>query len=257
MFSVLLVLFVLETQHSATLSGVVVVCSQLPGIIVSPIAGALLDRGSRVPLMRFDYLVGSTCIATIGVLSLLHRLPTYVLLLVVAAASVTTPLSRVGGKSLYPVLVPKALWDRSNAADSGSAVIATVLGPGVAGVAVALVGPRVALFLPAIVMLLAAALLVRFVVPPVRSAPTISVLADARAAIGYVWHNRVLRMLAGTMTVFNSGGGMLTVAIPFIVLQGLHGGSSTVGLLSPSWAPPAFWPAWSRAVSGPRTGRST
>jgi predicted MFS family arabinose efflux permease len=137
----------------------------------------------------------------------------------------------VGGKSLYPVLVPKALWDRSNAADSGSAVIATVLGPGVAGVAVALVGPRVALFLPAIVMLLAAALLVRFVVPPVRSAPTISVLADARAAIGYVWHNRVLRMLAGTMTVFNSGGGMLTVAIPFIVLQGLHGGSSTVGLL--------------------------
>jgi MFS family permease len=231
MFSVLLVLFVLETQHSATLSGVVVVCSQLPGIIVSPIAGALLDRGSRVPLMRFDYLVGSTCIATIGVLSLLHRLPTYVLLLVVAAASVTTPLSRVGGKSLYPVLVPKALWDRSNAADSGSAVIATVLGPGVAGVAVALVGPRVALFLPAIVMLLAAALLVRFVVPPVRSAPTISVLADARAAIGYVWHNRVLRMLAGTMTVFNSGGGMLTVAIPFIVLQGLHGGSSTVGLL--------------------------
>ena len=231
MFSVLLVLFVLETHHSASLSGIVVVCSQVPGIIASPIAGALLDRGSRVALMRLDYLVGSTCITTIGVLSVLHSLPTYLLLLVVSAASVTAPLSRVGGKSLYPVLVPRQLWDRSNAADSGSNVVATVLGPGVAGVAVALVGPRVALFLPAIVMLLAAVLLVRFVAPPAPSTTTASVLSDARAAIGYVWRNRVLRMLAGTMTVFNSCGGILTVAVPFIVLRRLHGGSATVGLL--------------------------
>ena len=54
---------------------------------------------------------------------------------------------------------------------------------------------------------------------------------DARAAMGYVWRNQVLRMLAGTMTVFNACGGILTVAIPFIVLRGLHGGSTTVGLL--------------------------
>jgi MFS family permease len=231
MFSVLLVLFVLETHHSASLSGIVVVCSQVPGIIVSPIAGALLDRGSRVALMRLDYLVGSTCITTIGVLSLLHELPTCVLLLVVSAASITAPLSRVGGRSLYPVLVPRPLWDRSNAADSGTNVVATVLGPGIAGVAVALVGPRAALLLPAIVMLLAAALLIGFVVPNALASVTVSVLTDARAAMGYVWRNQVLRMLAGTMTVFNACGGILTVAIPFIVLRGLHGGSTTVGLL--------------------------
>ena len=231
MFSVLLVLFVLETHHSASLSGIVVVCSQVPGIIVSPIAGALLDRGSRVALMRLDYLVGSTCITTIGVLSLLHELPTCVLLLVVSAASITAPLSRVGGRSLYPVLVPRPLWDRSNAADSGTNVVATMLGPGIAGVAVALVGPRAALLLPAIVMLLAAALLIGFVVPNALASATVSVLTDARAAMGYVWRNQVLRMLAGTMTVFNACGGILTVAIPFIVLRGLHGGSTTVGLM--------------------------
>ncbi len=231
MFSVLLVLFVLETQHSAALSGLVVVCSQVPGIIVSPIAGALLDRGSRVALMKLDYLVGSTCITLIGVLSLLHSLPTLALLLVVSAASITAPLSRVGGKSLYPVMVPRSLWDRSNAADSGAFVVANVLGPGVAGLAVALIGPRAALLLPAVVMLLAAVFLVGFVVPVTSSSTNDSVFADARAAIAYVWRNRVLRMLSGTMTVFNVCGGVLTVAIPFIVLRGLHGGSTTVGLL--------------------------
>jgi MFS family permease len=231
MFSVLLVLFVLETHHSAELSGVVVVCSQVPGIIVSPIAGALLDRGSRVALMMLDYLVGSTCITSVAVLSMLHSLPTFVLLLVVSSASITTPLSRVGGKSLYPVMVPRQLWDRSNAADSGVFVVATVLGPGIAGLAVALVGPRAALLLPAIVMTLAVGPLIGLVVPDTRPAVEVSVLVDARAAIGYVWRNRVLRMLSGTMTVFNACGGILTVAIPFIVLRGLHGGSTTVGML--------------------------
>ena len=231
MFSVLLVLFVLETHHSAALSGLVVVCSQVPGIIVSPIAGALLDRGSRVALMRLDYLVGSTCITVIGTLALLHRLPTVVLILVVSVSSITTPLSRLGEKSLYPVMVPRSLWDRSNAADSGVFVVAQVLGPGVAGVAVALVGPRAALLLPAAAMLVAEVLLIRFVVPNTNSAATVSLFTDARGAIGYVWRNRVLRMLSGTMTIFNAGGGILTVAIPFIVLRALHGGSTTVGLL--------------------------
>lgn len=231
MFSVLLVLFVLETHHSVTLSGLIVVCSQVPGMIVSPIAGALLDRGARIALMKLDYLVGATCITLIGVLSLLHSLPTTVLIVVVCAGSVTTPLSRVGGKSLYPVIIPRELWDRSNAADSGAFVIANVLGPGVAGVAVAIAGPRVALLLPAAVMLLATVLLIGYKVPEARPATNLSVFADARAAIGYVWRNRVLRMLSGTMTVFNGCGGILTVAIPFIVLRKLHGGSTTVGLL--------------------------
>ncbi len=51
------------------------------------------------------------------------------------------------------------------------------------------------------------------------------------AAIRYVFSNRVLRMLAGTMTVFNVAGGTLTVAIPVVVLHQLHGGSTSVGVM--------------------------
>ena len=108
MFSVLIVLFVLETHHSAELSGLVVVCSQVPGILVSPIAGALLDRGSRVALMRIDYLVSSSCIALIGVLSLLHSLPTSVLIVVVSASSITEVPDRYPWRSsgIFPQPVP-------------------------------------------------------------------------------------------------------------------------------------------------------
>ena len=231
MFSVLLVLFVLETHHSASLSGIVVVCSQVPGIIASPIAGALLDRGSA----RRPHEV-----------RLPHRLRVHhhdrSAVPAPQPADLRAAPRRVGSvdhgsaqprrrQVAYPLLTPRSLWDRTNAADSGTNVVATVLGPGVAGVAVAVVGPRVALLLPALVMLVAAALLLGFVVPGTRPAISTSVLSDARAAVGYVWRNRVLRMLASTMTIFNASSGILTVALPFIVLHGLHRGSATVGLL--------------------------
>lgn len=232
MFSVLIVLYVLETDHSSQLSGLVILCSQFPGILVSPIAGALLDRGRKIPLMVIDYLVGAVSVSGVGALALLHHLPSWALLGIVSIASVTQPLSRVGGRALFPVMVPRALWDRSNAVDSGCFVIATVLGPAIAGVAVAIIGARAALLMPAVLLLLGAIGLARVPAPQTLSSGRDStVLADAAAAIRYVFSNRVLRMLAGTMTVFNFAGGSLTVAIPVVVLRQLHGGSKTVGVM--------------------------
>ncbi len=142
MSSVLIVLYVLETAHSPQLSGLVILCSQFPGILVSPIAGALLDRCPKIPLMVIDYLVGSAAVFAIGALALADALPAPLLLAIVSLASLTQPLSRVGGRAIFPVMVPRPLWDRSNAVDSGCFVIATVLGPAVAGVAVASIGAR-------------------------------------------------------------------------------------------------------------------
>jgi MFS family permease len=231
MFAVTIVLFVLETRHSAQLSGLVVLASQVPGILVSPIAGALLDRGAKVRLMVYDFGFESICICSIAALSLAHALPTYLLVIIVAACSLTTPLSRVGGRSIFPVIVPRSLWDRSNAVDSCSFVVATVLGPTVAGVSVALFGPRWALVAPGAVMALSALIMLRVSAPSVVVDASGTLLASALGAVRYVWGNHVLRMLAGTMTVFNFGGGALTIALPVIVLHSFHGGSTTVGLL--------------------------
>src|SRR5437868_1322512 len=54
-----LVLFVLQRFHSPTLAGVTVFLAIAPGIAVSPIAGALLDRHGRVRLIIVDYAVGA------------------------------------------------------------------------------------------------------------------------------------------------------------------------------------------------------
>jgi MFS family permease len=230
MFSVLIVLFVLGTGHSSALSGLVLLVGQIPGILVSPIAGSLLERSGKLALMRLDFFIAAISFALISALSVAHVLSTAGLLLIVAVSSLTQPLSRVGGRTLFPILVPRELWDRSNALDSGTFVISTVLGPGIAGIAVSIVGPRWSLLVPAALSLIAATALVWVKVPRSDVEHTVTVLADALAGVNYVLHNRVLCMLAGTMTIYNIAAGSLTVAIPVLVLHRLHGGSVSVGL---------------------------
>jgi MFS family permease len=59
MLSVALVLFTLARFGSPELAGIVTFVSVFPGLVVSPIAGALLDRHGRSRLVVLDYVVGA------------------------------------------------------------------------------------------------------------------------------------------------------------------------------------------------------
>src|SRR5258705_10598933 len=57
MVGVVLVLFTLHAYRSATLAGWATFCGIFPGLMVSPIAGALLARHGRRRLVGLDYAV--------------------------------------------------------------------------------------------------------------------------------------------------------------------------------------------------------
>jgi MFS family permease len=80
MWEIVLVLFVLQRYQSPSLAGLTVLLAILPGLALSPVAGALLDRQGRVRLMILDYAVTAVLTATIVALSLGHRLPPPLLL---------------------------------------------------------------------------------------------------------------------------------------------------------------------------------
>ena len=145
MVNVAMVLFTLTVYGSAPLAGLVGVALALPGILFSPVAGALLDRHGRMRLVLLDYLLAAASLGLIACLASIDRLPAWLLLSIAAVSSLTSPLSTAGLRSLFPVLVPKPLWERVNAADSVGYVLATVVGPPLAGVIVQVWGPAPAL----------------------------------------------------------------------------------------------------------------
>src|SRR3954470_14161487 len=110
MVSVTLVLFTLDAYHSTRLAGLATFCGIFPGLLVSPIAGALLDRHGRTRLVVLDYSVALASLMLIGALALAGTLPAWLLLAIAAIASLTAPLSATGLRSVIPLIVPSHLW---------------------------------------------------------------------------------------------------------------------------------------------------
>jgi predicted MFS family arabinose efflux permease len=231
MVAITIVLFVLARYHSPQLAGLTVFVAITPGLVVSPIAGALLDRYGRARLVLIDYLVAAATGLLVAGLSWRHSLPALLLLAIVFISSLTLPLSNSGARSLFPVLAPRHLWERANALDSSGHVIATLLGAPLAGVLVGVAGPEWALVATAIGYASAAALISRVHDPIAIDAGRPSVLVDAIKGLVYVVRNATLRGLAMTLTTFNLGWGILNIAIPVLVLGRLHQGPASVGIL--------------------------
>ncbi|MBI2773232.1 MAG: MFS transporter, partial [Chloroflexi bacterium] len=69
MVSLVLVLLVLERYASPALAGITTFLSLMPGLLVSPIAGALLDRHGRRRLILLDYSVATVALLLLASLS--------------------------------------------------------------------------------------------------------------------------------------------------------------------------------------------
>jgi MFS family permease len=230
MSGIALTLFTLAEFGSATLAGIVAFASFAPSILVSPIAGALLDRHGRVRLIGLDFVVAMVAISAIGLLSLVGLLTAELLVAIAVVTSLTSPLSMTGLRTLFPILVPPRLWERANALDSTAFVTAAMIGPVVAAGAIAFLGPAPAMVGLGIPYGLAV-LALRGVRSP-RSDPDAAgpILREAWAGLRYVWQNRTLRGLAISMSARTFAGGIVVIVIPVIVLRQIGGSELGVGI---------------------------
>ena len=141
MFSVAVVLLVLERTGSAALAGATVAAVTLPSFVSGPLLGAYIDlTGRRRRLLVLDRLVIAAGLAAL--LALAGAVPGWVLPLLVVAAGLTFPLSFGGLASMIPVLVPEELLAPANAAEASSLNTALVIGPALAGLVAGLAGRR-------------------------------------------------------------------------------------------------------------------
>ncbi|HEV2236053.1 MAG TPA: MFS transporter, partial [Ktedonobacterales bacterium] len=232
MWSVALVLVVLQRFHSPTLAGLAAFLSVVPGLVVSPISGALLDRHGRLRLILLDFIVAAVSMLTLSALLVTDRLAPPVLLVVVGLGSLTGPLSMSGMRSLFPLVVPRGLWDRANGIDSGIFALSLVLGPALAGYLVGWVGGEGVFLVTAGVYVLAMLALIGLREPEASTTgPRPSLARSAWQALTYVVRNPSLRGIAATLFTGNISGGIISIALPVLVFGRFHGTPADVGAL--------------------------
>ncbi|MGW0520023.1 MFS transporter [Crossiella sp. NPDC003009] len=239
MLSLALVLHILAVSSSPVLAGFVLFAAWAPGVLLSPLAGAVLDRFGSVRAIGADQLASALLIGAIAAVATgpQDALP---LVLLALLFSLTSPLGLAGIRTLMPRLVPDTALERANALDSGAYNLVEVTGPVLAGGLFAVAGGQ--LTLTVIAGLYAAAFLLLLTLPadagraePVATAT--GLLASAWAGVRYVLTNPLLRNLILCYAPYQLAWGVLTVAVPVLapdtagLLWGLAGVTGILGAL--------------------------
>ncbi|HEY1934155.1 MAG TPA: MFS transporter [Acetobacteraceae bacterium] len=238
MLMLVLVLYALARFHSPVLAGWVGFAAMAPGLLVSPLAGALLDRFGSAAAIAIDMACSAGVVAGLAFLALRHADSAAVLLVLVSLWSLSSPLSSAGVRALLPTLVDRAALDRVNALDTGIHAIVEVVGPALGGAVFGLAGAGVALL---VIAALYAAGCIGLLDAARRSAGRVprsarGLLRDAAAGVAHVLRHDALRALALVYAMYQVSWGILLVAVPVFVTRALGGGAHVAGVVGAVWA---------------------
>ena len=238
MFSVGVVLLVLERTGDPLLAGVTVAAATLPSVLTGPVIGAWLDRtGRRSLLFTVDRLL--LVASLVGILAATGNAPGFVVPLLAFLAGLTLPATFGGFTSLIPLIVEEDdLLGPANSIEAASFNAALVGGPALAGTLSAVSGPETALGVEIVLTLVALVLILRIPGLDRRAGEVTERLAAAiRRGVRHVAHEPVIRAITITAMLQLAATGLLVVAFPIWAETDLGAERSAGGHL---WAAFAF-----------------
>nr|WP_275982810.1 MFS transporter [Ochrobactrum sp. BTU2] len=233
MFVLALVLFVLARFASPALAGWLTFAAIVPGLLISPVAGVLLDRVGPTIAVRIDMIASAVFVAAISLASWAGWASPAVLFFLVMLYSLAGPLGAAGTRTLLPRLVPAHARDRANALDTAVYAVVDVVGPALAGLVVAWHGPEITMFLIATAYAGAAICLSLVPLLPGLASKQTSFLRQTLEGIQIVAQQPTLRGLAISYSLYQVTWGVLYVIVPVFVAShyDMAVGSSVTGLL--------------------------
>lgn len=230
MLPISLVLTCLRLYGSPVIAGLVVFLATFPGLVMTPFAGALLDRRGRVTFIRLDVVVATAVFAVLAVLIAVDRLGVPLIAAAAVLLSCTRPLAQAGARAQVPSMTPERLWDRVNAVDNAMFTGVALSAPAAASALFGLFGPVVVFATAAGLLCVTAAVLTAVPETGVVEA-TASLWRESRVGVAYFLRNRTLVALAISSSLLNIAPGTIIVVLPIIVVGHLHLSAALVGVL--------------------------
>ncbi len=135
-----LVLYALDRFHDPGFAGWLSFAAMAPGLAISPLSGAVLDRIGASCAILLDMAASAALLVALA--GGARAAPDNRALLVglVGLFSLTSPLSAAGIRAVLPRLVPAAVLDQANALDTQVHGLVDVTGPALAGLLPAIAG---------------------------------------------------------------------------------------------------------------------
>jgi len=226
------ILTAVTLSASATEVGIVNAARWVPYLLFGLIAGVLVDRWRRKPMMVATDLGRAVLLGAIPVLYALDRLSIPALCAFVFVFGVLSLLFEAANQSYVPQLVPKELLNEGYARVQQAGAVAGSTGPLIAGALIRIMGAPLAVLVDALSYLMSGLLLASVKAPdpvPDRGARR-SLGSELREGVTWVYRHRTLASIALTshaMLLFNS---MVTTVFVVFALHSLKIGEFGLGV---------------------------
>lgn len=223
-----------ETLRASPIElGVLGAARWLPYLLFGLIAGVLVDRYRRRPVLVGADLVRAGLLALIPLAAAAHMLSMPVLITVVFVFGIVSLAYDAAHQSFLPTLVPQELLTPANARLEQSAAVAQTGGPVLGGWLIRIVGAPLAILVDAVSYLISGLIVARLRVrersdPPERVDRNLR--AELREGLSWVYGHRMLAPLALASHGWFFGSAMVSTVYALFVIDELGFDAAALGL---------------------------
>ena len=225
---------VYSMTKSPVLLGLLGVFQSGPVLLLSIPAGVYVDRFPKRRMIILTQIMFTLQAFALAALTWSGKAQYWQILVLATVFGITTAFDNPGRQSFYIELVGKE--DLLNAISLNSTIVnlAKIVGPSIAGVVMATLGPGPCFFLNGVTFLAVIYGLTRITVdgrPKVDLRSKGKVWAQAWQGLDYIWRNKTLRLTAALVTIMSIFSKNTNVIIPVFTDKVLKQGVTQYGVL--------------------------
>src|SRR6185503_9917560 len=218
---------------SELLLGLVGFFGQIPTLVLTPLAGVVVDRGDKKRIMLYTQILLMLQSAALAVLTLTDLITVPQIIGLQLLQGVITAFDTPARQSLVVEMVDDRN-DLANAIALNSSMVngSRIIGPSIGGGIIAAVGEGWCFAVDALsyVAVVISIALMQFKARP-RVAAHPPMLSDLRTGWRYVADSVPIRSALTQVAIVSTAGMPYTVLMPVIAAENLHGGPNTLGML--------------------------
>lgn len=240
-YQLALMWWTIQTTGSLAKTGLVLIATTLPAVLLGPVAGALADRVLRKPLMLACDGLRALLTGLIAVLALIGDLSFPVLVIASALLAALTAIFNPANMATVPSVVPQEDLLKANSLLETTMHGAGLVGPALGGGIVAAVGPAGAFAFNALSFVGSALALlgVRFP-PPARGAHGEPFLESMKAGFRLLGAQPTIGGLLGCFAVLNFFSISILLFLPYFAKTVFQVGAPGLGVMEAAIAAGMF-----------------
>ncbi|MDD1773957.1 MAG: MFS transporter [Methanobacterium sp.] len=188
-YEIALGFWVLAFTGSPALMGILMATSLLPGVLLAPFAGVVVDRTNRKRLMILTDLIRGITIILVAIAAFMGILQLWMVFIAGIILGIGGAFFGPSVMSVFPQMVPKDKLTNANSLFGMANTGADILGNGIGGFLYGLIGAPFMFFLNGLSFLISGASLIFAKIPKSRESKitTENFVSDLKYSLKFVW----------------------------------------------------------------------